>query len=216
MALYAIACAASVYLSHSRTAAVGLLVFWLSWLAVQSQWRWFWVSIVSIVIVFLSSNFLQGRFDDLVLLAQLDPLQTELMRDVVGSGRLKIWRLSFYEFSLYSPLEWMLGVGLGEHRMLYSERVDVGMASHNDFLALFFQTGLAGFLTYLSVLGGAFRLSFSRRHTPMGAFVVALVMMAVVMNAMSNAYISRVNLSWVLFAFLGAVMGAARQAEEPQ
>jgi hypothetical protein len=213
MAMYAVACAAGVYLSHSRTAAVGLLVFWLSWLAVKSQWRWFWVSMTTVVVVMLSSSFLQGRFDDLVLLAQLDPLQADLMRDVVGSGRLKIWRLSLYEFSLRSPLEWMLGVGLGEHRMLYLERVDVGMASHNDFLALFFQAGVAGFLAYLSLLVGVFRLSLSHRNTPLGAFVVALIMMAIAMNAMSNAYVSRVNLSWVLFAFFGAIMGAHRQTE---
>lgn len=216
---YFLGAAACVYLSHSRTAQIGLAVFLLAYLLLERRFVVTAVALALGVAILATNLTLQDRFDDIVLFFTIDAIEGQSAIDKLGSGRIRIWRFSLASFAEKSPLDWMLGVGLESHRSLYLEHRTWGKSSHNDYLTLLFQTGPFAVLLYLYLLGRSVALATTIRRATSGweqtfaNYLIAMVCTVAVMNFFSNAFVSRIGTSWIFWGAVGLLFGIGARLE---
>lgn len=206
--VYVAACCVLMYLTYVRTALTGFVLFSLVFLALERQWRTLSVLGGLLFVGFTGSAAVQDRFSDIFQLFASDPGADT---GDVGSGRIRIWTESLHGFARQTPYDWMFGVGFDNQRMLSSE----GLDSHNDYLALLFQMGPVALIAYLLFQGMLIRMGlWLSAHAEdawtrvFGRYVVALNVMVLVANFLSNSYVNRVNVGWFFWGLGGVVFAA--------
>lgn len=190
-----------IYKGYVRTVFIGLFVFIATYAFYRSK----------LLFVTLGTFFA-------VTLIVLGSLFTTIFHDVVevytgdreiedaGSGRPYIWKRNFEVFSLKSADRIVAGVGIGNYAREpnWNERVNQNSQiwnSHNDWLEMLFETGVVGLLLlsviYIIMYRKICKLGFHEK-----IIFLALLNAVVVMNFLSNSYISRFSIAQMLFVTL--------------
>ncbi|HJN74397.1 MAG TPA: O-antigen ligase family protein [Myxococcota bacterium] len=210
-----------LYYTYVRTALTGFVVFTFVFLAVQKRWGLVGLGSAALLLLLVMNASMQDRFSDLVTFLGDDALHN---RRTLGSGRVGIWGSSMAEFARQSPVDMVLGLGLGGHYEMTDMYADLyrsaeksdDLDSHNDYLSLLYQLGPIAVVSYIvlqwQVLKqGLFvlRNGASAWGRGYGAFMIALTAVTVVTNLLSNSFIQRVTIAWLFWGMVGILFGMA-------
>ena len=213
-----------LYFSYVRTAMLGLAIGGLVFLWAAGRTRLLMVALFAGGLLVLTSDTIQDRFSDLTLLFSSGMYADD--RGELGSGRLALWSVSMKEYLKYPFGEVMLGLGLGKHAQLtapfftlaYLDPKIGEIDPHNDYLSLLYQMGPIAPLAYIAIQAQVVRYGLRLRRVgkdqwarDFGAFMVAMSATAFATNSVSNAFISRVTLSWFYWGLAGILFGEAVQ-----
>jgi len=187
-----IACAICLFNTYVRTSWLLIAGFVALWLVAEKRWSLVGLATALGLAAFALSPTLQDRFSDVANLVTLTP--PEAGWGSLGSSRLHIWTDSFANFSVGGWSSFAFGNGLGAHMVLHKE-----LDPHSEYLALLYQLGLAGPITYLWLFGAAAFMGL-RRGTALGNYVFALAVMTAVTCLISNDFLTRVTFAWWFWA----------------
>lgn len=187
-----------LYQSQVRTAVVGLVVF-VGVLLFKVNRRVLLALVVGSTIVgAMSLPVLVPRF--LNDIAMIDSGTWDAQE--IGSGRPRIWRNNVDLF-VDMPLDRQLaGVGIGN-------KLGIGGTegitdSHNDLLDVLIQTGIVGFLLFIGLQVALFRRVMEMPPYERALFL-ALFAATLVMNFVSNSYVTRFGLAQMFYIALAYI-----------
>lgn len=124
--------------------------------------------------------------------------------DTASTGRLTIWKHNLLLFMDATIEEKLMGVGLGNEAKHIIHKRDILYSSHNDYLSLLLTTGIIGVALYLLLLFFLLRdIVRSRIDCRFKYLFLSLLIAVGVMNALSNSYIHRFELSQLFWLFMG-------------
>ena len=204
-----------LYFTYVRTAQLALVTCAGVYLLVTRRTRLLLVGgLIGLALVF-TSDTIQDRFKDLVLF--FFPDDSVLARRKLGSGRMTIWSAAISAYFQSSFGDILFGLGIGKHWLLtrgafnpYAIAAGGYVDPHSDYLTMTFQVGPIATFSYFAMQLQAVRAGIAvNRHSPdsllreWGAFTVALMAGATVANSVSNAFINRVTVAWVLWGSAG-------------
>ena len=197
--LYFVACILSIfniYKSFTRTVYIGLYAFVMIYLV--GLRRYIAVGIcmlLALILISQSTKFEIIFFDIYDYFTGRQPIES------VGSGRIGLWEDSIQKYSEYDFERKFLGRGFGR-----------GHIVHNDILAQLSTSGIIGLILYLSILVGAFYEIFrSRLDRQLKLVYFAFVATVLLMNLVSNSYLSRFEAQQTFFFLLGIFFGLKDQ-----
>jgi hypothetical protein len=204
-----------LYLTYVRTALLALIVCGGVFLAVTGRRRILAMGLVFALVAVLFSETLQDRFKDLVLFFL--PNDNVMARRKLGSGRMAIWTAAITAYLQSSPGDILMGLGIGKHWLLtrgafnpYAIASGGYVDPHSDYLTMTFQVGPIATASYVFMQFTAARAGLLvYRHSPdrwarsFGAFTVALMAGASLANGVSNAFINRITVAWLLWGMCG-------------
>ncbi len=197
-------------LTYTRTPLVGLTAFAFVFLLLQGNRRLLLVVGVLMATVLATNSVAIDRFSDF---SEFFTVDAGYQTDRLGSGRIGIWRRSFEAFFSQPFLQILLGNGLNSQYLLAE-----GQDSHSDYISLLLQVGPIGLFIW-----AGFQIEVARRayleldhastrwRRTLLVTVVALSIGVLICNSLSNAYVSRVTMSWIWCCFAGLAL--AIQAE---
>lgn len=192
VAVLAIYC---LLVSQVRTALVGAILFTGAYLFYRNRKVFLVLSVACAAAAIIFAPVLISKyFPDVV---QIERGEAGL--DELGSGRLRIWGGNIEYFGNLPIDRQIAGVGLGNNEANVG-----GLDSHNDFLNLFIQTGIVGFLLFAAIQVLLLRYIL---HLPKKERFVygALFFSVVLMNLLSNSYISRFGLGQMFYMIMAYV-----------
>ncbi len=212
-----------LYLTYVRTALLALVVCAGVYLVVTGRRRILMLGVVAALVAVLFSDTLQDRFKDLVLFFL--PNDNVMARRKLGSGRMAIWTAAVTAYLQSSPGDILLGLGIGKHWLLTRGAFNpYAMASggyvdpHSDYLTMTFQLGPIATASYMTIQVAAvragllvYRFSPDRWARAFGAFTVGLMAGASVANSVSNAFINRITVAWLLWGACAITFAELRQ-----
>ena len=203
-------------LTYTRTPLVAFAVFVPVFLHLNGS-RSLVIFAVAVAVVLLATNAtLQDRFSDFV---DFFSVEAGHQLDRLGSGRLGIWRRSFEAYLSQPFLQILVGNGLNSQYILAGD----GQDSHSDYLSLLFQVGPIGLLIWLGIQVDMVRRAWVEHAHAQDAWTRTLLVSAIALatavfisNILSNAYLSRVTMSWFWWSMVGLVLAieAERKATE--
>lgn len=218
-ALYVLGAFVCLYFTYVRTAQLALVTCAGVYLLVTRRTRLLLVGVACGLLVVLGSETIQDRFKDLVLF--FFPDDSVLARAKLGSGRMTIWTAAVTAY-FEAPLgDILFGLGIGKHWLLtrgafnpYAVVAGGYVDPHSDYLTMTFQVGPIATASYIAMQLQTVRAGIAvHRRSPdpllreWGAFTVALMAGATVANLVSNAFINRVTVAWVLWGSAGITFG---------
>lgn len=217
IALYGAAAAVCLYFTYVRTGLLALGIFGATLLWIEGRQRLLFAGGLAVAVFVLLNPAMQDRFKDFVLI--LAPDENVLATRKLGSGRFGIWSAAIGEYLRQSPLDIVMGLGIGGHFLLtreafnpYSMASDGNVDAHSDYLTMTFQVGPVATLSYLAMQVQAMRCGLDvHRRSPdpfmrrLGAFVVAMSAGATIANVVSNSFINRITQSWMFWSLCGLV-----------
>jgi len=218
-----------LYFSYVRTAMLGLAIGALVFLWAAGRTRLLVIAIAAGLLLVLTSATIQDRFSDFTLLFSSGMYSDD--RGELGSGRLALWSVSMTEYLKYPFGEILLGLGLGKHAALtapfftaaYLDPKIGEIDPHNDYLSLLYQMGPIAPLAYIAIQAQVVRYGLRLRRVAedqwardFGAFMVAMSATSFATNCVSNAFVSRVTLSWFYWGLAGILFGEAIQTFREQ
>lgn len=191
-----------LYKSQTRTVFVGLTVFISIWLYRYNKKLLMFVSGVIFVSSILLAPYLATVFFDVIE-------AVEGKRDIerAGSGRPLIWK---HNLTIYSELgidRKISGVGIGNTKSFiegsgHLEGVEgVVWNSHNDYLETLMQTGAIGFILQF-ILYVLIYKKIRKIKSPSRGVYEAMFFAVVLMNILSNSYISRFGIAQLFFMIM--------------
>ncbi|MBW2253266.1 MAG: O-antigen ligase family protein [Deltaproteobacteria bacterium] len=198
---------ACLALTYVRTAVVVLAITLLVLMVLTRRYRLAaGIAVVGVLGVAMLPTWSE-RFEDLWMLLTLTPPEDGW--GTLGRHRPAIWARSLSAFGTQGTDVWLLGNGLGGHLTFWKPR-----DPHNEYLALLYQLGPLGPVLYLWLLGrGARHALHNLRAGPdafsrtFAAYTLAVVVAAVVGNAISNTFVARLTPAWWLWALIGLAVG---------
>jgi hypothetical protein len=213
--LYVLGSFICLYFTYVRTAQLALVMCAGVYLLVTRRTRLLMFGAAVGLLLVLGSDTIQDRFKDIILF--FFPDDSILARRKLGSGRMTIWTAAITEYFRAPIGDIIFGLGIGKHWLLTRGAFNpYAMASggyvdpHSDYLTMTFQVGPIATLSYVAMQLQAVRAGYwvSRRSPdPLlrewGAFTVGIMAGATVANMVSNAFINRVTVAWVLWGSAG-------------
>lgn len=196
MALLALYC---LYKSQTRTVYVGLLAFFMIWLYRNNKKLLMLFSIVFVVTLLAFAPLLKTVFFDV-----LEAVEGKRDIEDAGSGRPYIWKHNLNIYKNLSIDRQIAGVGIGNTAThvggtgSVSGTKDVVWNSHNDYLEALMETGAVGFLLQLTLYFLIYK-RIKRISTKEAAVYEGMFLAIVLMNILSNSYISRFGLAQIFF-----------------
>lgn len=197
MGLIAIISIYCIFRSHVRTVFLGSIFFFsIYFFKTNKKYFYIFACIVSIYIIFnlpqVENVFWQT------------PIEQERSFDKASTGRITTWEHNLKAFSEYSIEQKIGGIGLGGE----GEKVIKGKIlvepSHNDYLTLLMTIGPVGLFLYLIIyLVLLIDVYFSKIDKVRKIWFISFLISVCVMNFVSNAYISRVELSQYFWIIMG-------------
>lgn len=185
-----------LYKGNVRTVLVGLVAFAGIYLWMTNRMK-FVAFLAVVMVVWLSSTYIKALFWDVT--AGPTPIGGNSI-EMAGSGRPWIWK---HNLELYAdaPIEQkIVGVGVGNeigvigaNGLITAEYRNRAWASHNDFLSILMQLGMVGFGLLVAIYWLMFR-RIMRLPPDSRPLFLALFGAVLVMNFLSNSYVTRVGL----------------------
>ncbi len=195
-----------LYTTYVRTGLVLLVVTAATLLVLERRWRGLGLLLGILVLAFAASPALRDRFLDLWRLLTWTPPAEGWIH--LGTGRFAIWSRSFSAFLEEGWQSVVLGLGLGGHQHFWK-----GRDPHNEYLVLWYQLGIPGVVAFVGLLGAALAqaLRRARQATDAGSRLLAhhaaaLCVAVAVVSFLSNAFLSRLTLSWPFWCLVGAIL----------
>jgi len=180
-----------LYKSHVRTAYIGLTIFLFIYFFYYNKKYFFIFLFLTMIIFFYKITFLEKEFYDIAMV-----LKHKWSKNYLGSGRIYIWTIAINYF-LNQDLSNLLS-GLGINRHLFSKYIT---DSHNDFLELLIETGFIGLFLYVLIQFLIFKKIVNMSSSEKWAFL-AFFISVVVMNFISNSYITRFAFAQVYYMIM--------------
>jgi len=211
MAGYTGAAALCMYLTYVRTAILALGVCGAVYLLVTRRHRLLIAGAAVVALFVLFTPAMQDRFKDLILL--FAPDDNVMVRRKLGSGRMAIWTAGVTAY-LQAPIgDIILGLGIGKHWLLtrgafnpFAMAQDGYVDPHSDYLTMTFQVGPIATISYVLMQLHVVRSGLIvHRHSPdafsreLAAFNVALCAGATIANMVSNSFINRITVGWMMW-----------------
>lgn len=202
---------AAMYESHSRTAWACLIAGLVIVLILQGKItpRVAWIGVPLVGAVVTAALWLNDTAIWDYILRENN--STELS---TGNGRIKLWGVGFR--ALDTVFDWLVGIGYGASRTVFSAEFTWATSAHNSLLAYLVSLGLIGVGLFLfSVIATGRSLVQGRlwaeRETgvPMTALLVIVALNAVATDVMAEPTIGYAVLS--MTAAFGIVAGVARR-----
>ena len=187
--------------SYVRTVYIGVAVFAFVALFKYSKKGAFFYAVTFILSILVFTQFFSTIFYDVT------DTKSQIDTSRAGSGRLWIWN---YNLSLYSRLPFdrqIAGVGIGNLRGnltahavggLSPSQNNIAWDSHNDFLYVFMGTGAVGLFLILLIYSAIFSTILGMQGREKYIFL-AFFFAVLVMNFLSNSYISRFGFAQIFF-----------------
>lgn len=190
-------------LSQVRTAIIGIVLFLLGF-------GWYFhrkalyvvLSIFTVTMVALAPIVLPILFQDFYRV-----MEGEADVSYIASGRPEIWANVMESFTGLSIDEKIAGVGIGNNTLRFATGV---YDAHNDWLELLLETGVVGFLLYVSIHVLMFRAIFRIKNIERYLFLVLLLAVEI-MNLVSNSYITRFGIAQMFYMLIAYI-----EIERPQ
>lgn len=197
MCLLALFC---IFKGSVRTVLVGLTVFALLWALQRNK-----VLFLVLLLVGGGGAIYSGVLSK-IFYGVSGAYSGEVEIDAVGSGRPYIWKRNLEVFSFKTVDRWIAGVGVGNFEKHPTWKEDLNIQakiwnSHNDYLETLLETGLIGFVMIFIIYGKFLLLAKSLSKSEQSIFV-SMVIAVIVMNFLSNSYISRFSVAQLFFIFL--------------
>ena len=187
-----------LFIGPSRTAQLGLIIFFASYYYQVDKKKLLVAGAVLAVFVLIMSPFLKMQYYDVI-----EAQQGERPIEQMASGRPYFWAHNLSLFAKASPDRWIAGVGIGNLTELGSfDRGDESFwSSHNDLLAVLIHTGVVGMLIFV-VLQVVILKKILALEGPEKAAFLALFVATVAMNFGSNSFLSRFALAQLYFLLI--------------
>jgi O-antigen ligase len=192
-------------LTYTRTPLTGLALFVPIFLYLHGARKTLGLFVLAVMVLLATNSVLQDRFSDI---ANLFTADAGVQFDRLGSGRLGIWRRSAEAYFRQPFLHILIGNGLNSQYNLAGE----GQDSHGDYLSTLFQIGPLGLILWMwfqveTTVRGLRELRFATHPATRSLLIFAVAMAASVFacNTLSNAYMSRVTMSWIWWGVVGLV-----------
>ncbi len=175
----------NIYKSVTRTVFLGVGAYTFMYLIGRKKYL-----LLSTLAVLVISKLVTSSHAHLLLFDLIEPLSGQSSWRLMGSGRLGGWYDILSGF-LSQPLEiQFLGIGIG------NEARETFGGSHSDWVSLYVSLGIFGVLIYSALFAAIFidiaRSKLTRRIRFM---YIGFILSIFVMNATSNSYLSRFDLS---------------------
>lgn len=189
-----------VFKGYVRTTYVGLGIFFLTWLFFKSKVK-FILGIMAMLIVFTVVVDFSTIFGGVSKVAS----GTGSIEDV-GSGRPYIWKRNLELFAMKPFDRQLAGIGIGnfERTPTWNETINPDSKiwnSHNDYLETLFEVGAIGLIIvimmYFAMYRSVMRIKGQERY-----LFIALLNAVVVMNFLSNSYISRFAIAQLFYIII--------------
>jgi hypothetical protein len=223
MAAYTGAAALCMYLTYVRTAILALGVCAAVYLIVTRRTRVLGAGALLVVVFVLFTPAMQDRFKDLILF--FAPDDNVLVRRKLGSGRMAIWTAGLTAYFQSSLGDIILGLGIGKHWLLtrgafnpYSIASDGYVDPHSDYLTMTFQVGPIATISYVIMQLQIVRSGLvvharspDRFSRELAAFNIALCAGATVANLVSNSFINRITVGWMMWGLAALTFGEHMQ-----
>ncbi|MEQ1802941.1 MAG: O-antigen ligase family protein [Gammaproteobacteria bacterium] len=186
-------------MGNVRTVLVGLVVF-LGILLLMTNRRRFVMFAGALVVIWVTSTFVETIFWDVTGRVSTQGDRT----DMAGSGRPWIWKHNLGLFADLPIEQKIMGIGVGNeigvigaNGVITAEYRYRAWESHNDFLSALMELGIVGFLLLSAIFWLWFRTIM---RLPMASRVLFMSLLGavVVMNFLSNSYLSRFGLGQLL------------------
>jgi O-antigen ligase len=188
---------ASVYClwnSYVRSAYVGFIVFWASYLFLYKK-RYFIIFLSLFIIFFI------WKLPDLKTIFMKTE---EFSLNAASSGRMTLWTHNMFLF-LDSPFYYkLLGHGIGSELKTVYGAMDQVWSSHNDYLTLLMTVGIFGLILYLSIIIVLLKdIIYSDVNKNIKAIFLSSVLSLLTTSMVTNSFIVRFEISQLFWIFMG-------------
>lgn len=174
-----------LYQSHTRTAIIGFIIFWLIYLLRNNRLLFYCAIVLSIIIGILFQSNIQS-------LIWKTPAEHDI--DRATSGRTIMFKNNVRFFIDSSLLKKIIGNGISdESRYGY----------HNDFMRLLISYGLIGLSLYFALLFYILWDIFLFEDYKTKYLFAAVLISVAAMNFGSNGYVFRIELSQYFWIMVG-------------
>jgi len=205
-----------------RTTMLGLLAFMVVYLYyVNRKLLFVGAAVLAISVPILMPSVVANMFYDVAKV-----VSGEWEFGKLGSNRLNIWWRNIVRYGELPIDRQIGGVGIGNKTDLFKKLDSLGELSddfepdnfrnsHNDYLEMMIQTGLVGFLLFITVQ----ILLYQRVRRLIGHdryVFLALFWAVFVMNILSNSYVTRFGLAMMFYLVMTYVEIPERQANVQQ
>ncbi len=186
--------------SHVRTVYVGLIVFsgCIAWMKGKKYFLFF------VLLIFLFS-FSQVDKIRLVFQDVVDAAEGKAAIESAGSGRGLIWSEKFRVFGERSIDQKITGIGLSgqikEQRALSAANIQTEFDSHNEYIQIVMEFGIVG-LFFLTMLYYKIWKQIDRLCKNERIIFQSFLISVLIMNFVSNSYISRFGLTQLFFMII--------------
>ena len=187
--------------SASRTAILGLIIFLFLYLITFARRALLALVIAMFGALILFSGSIKVLFMDVV-----DVYEGQRPLERIGSGRPYVWIHNLSEYSKMSVDRKIAGSGIGNRIpvLTISRNGESFWPSHNDFLAVFIQTGVVGFLIFL-LLQLAIFIRIKGMEGGERSVFMAFFLATMAMNFASNSFVSQFGLSQIYFVIIAYI-----------
>lgn len=188
--------------THVRTVYVGLAVFLLVVLFFHSKWLLALVLLISLAMLAYFWQAFSTIFFDVV-----EPLATGEDFERAGSGRIAMYTQAVATWWNAPFINQLTGIGIGNTTRAtgafggIEDAVHPWRDPHNDWLYVLLSTGLIGLTLFLGLFVSIFKKIIKiQGHAKIT--LLGLLSAVIVMNLLSNSYVSRVALAQMFFMLI--------------
>lgn len=213
-----------VVTTFTRTAIVGILVFvflsafWGDQLISRTVSFARRATILGIFILsfigafsFVSEDAIESRLSDIPGFSDSSDVAAK-----AGSGRGLIWRVVFTSMGRATPIEWILGHGVGSVPAVVHKHTGLPLGAHNSYIEVLHDSGLIGLTLYILFalrLLKDLRADARTATPPLRAFMLLWHHYCVayfLSTVMFNGYVYMIGPTWFTMIMTGALLGLAR------
>jgi hypothetical protein len=183
-----------LYKTYTRTAFVGLCLFWLTYFCGRKRTFLFAYLIAVLSIGVICHGTIENIFWK----------TADRSLDAASSGRLTLWKHNLALFSDFSFEKKMMGAGLGNEVKTVIGAEDDIWSSHSNLMGLLMGVGILGLMLYCVIICMLLKDIYMSRIEKGRKFVFYGIIFAVMaMNSISNAFVFRIECSQLFWLFMG-------------
>mgnify|MGYP003705946191 FL=1 len=222
--VYTLGAVVCLYLTMIRSSLLPFViaVALFSWMTKRK-----WVVYVLGVLVFIgifTSETLQDRFKDFILIFTLSRETDIDQLAKLGSGRYALWTSSFEAWMNKGVLNQMLGLGYGAHTELtnsaffaFDAASNKDLDPHNDILYMLYDLGPLSLFSYMGMTWMGTKACFTLhklgqtwQEKQLGAICACSMIALTINNLISNGTVKRVTIGWMFWVFAGIAYGTLK------
>ena len=168
---------ALILFTYTRSAWIGLLLLLIIiFRQIRSKYKYLVLFLLTAIFVIYQSNYIIGFFT-----ARFNNITSSKMEESSLATRLYIWS-NMVKVSFNHPL---LGTGLSTFELYSEKELGFSAMAHNDFLRIFFETGIIGLLSYLYLLYKVIKVNYKNSRKLKYSINTIIMWLFIIFAAMS-------------------------------